>query len=106
MIKEFIEDHLECDREMIENQAGFTSGGRVEDNLYLLNYCVQDSYDKKKPLFVTAIDYAKASDSVKRSKLIEVKKKYRIHPDKIDSVAPIYRKDSTRIKLNSSTEKP
>ena len=46
MIKEFIEDHLGCNRQMMENQAGFTSEGRVEDNLHLLSYCVQDSYDK------------------------------------------------------------
>ena len=104
MIRDKIEEHLRINNEMMEVQAGFTAGGRVEDNLFILNYCVHESYSKKKPLFVTAVDYAKAFDSIKREKLIEVMKMYRIHPDIINSVTAIYGADYTKIKLNNDTE--
>ena len=65
--------------------------------------CVEESY-KKKSLFVTAIDFAKAFDSVKRTKLIEMLKKYKVHPNIINSIVEIYREDSTKIKLNKNTE--
>ena len=104
MIREKIENHLKMNKEQMEIQAGFTSGGQVEDNLLLLNYCVEETYQKKKTLYVTAIDYKKAFDSVRRSKLIEVMKKYKIHPDIISSVVSIYEGDSTIIKLNSRNE--
>ena len=51
----------------------------MENNLLLLNYSVEESYQKKKALLVTAVDYAKVFDSVKRCKLIEVMKN-KIHP--------------------------
>ena len=104
MIREKTEEHLKTNKELMEIQAGFTSGGRVEDNLFLLNYCVAETFAKKKTLFVTAIDYAKAFDSVKRSRLIEVMKKYKIHPDIINSVTAVYTEDNTRIKLNEDTD--
>ena len=50
------------------------------------------------------MDYAKAFDSIKREKKIEVMKIYRIHPDIIDSVTAIYRADYTKIKLYNDTE--
>ena len=104
MIREKTEEHLKTNKELMEIQAGFTSGGRVEDNLFLLNYCVAETFAKKKTLFVTGIDYAKAFDSVKRSRLVEVMKKYKIHPDIINSVTAVYREDNTRIKLNEDTD--
>ena len=89
---------------LMENQAGFTKGGKVEDNLFLLSHCIEETFQKKKVLYVTAIDYAKAFDSVRRSKMIELMKKYKIHPNIISSIVNIYREDSTRMQLNSSTE--
>ena len=71
MVKEEIEYHLKINNKVLETQAGFTKGGCVED-LFLLNHCVEESYKKKKSLFVTAIDFSKAFDSVKRTKLIEM----------------------------------
>lgn len=104
MIKNKIEQHLRENNEIMEIQAGFTRSGRVEDNLFLLNYCVEESYCKKKPLYVTAIDYSKAFDSVKRSKLVDAMMKYKIHPSIISSVVSIYSDDYTRIKLNGEIE--
>ena len=88
---------------MVETQAGFTKGGRIEDNLFLLNYCVETSYKKKSPLFVTSIDYSKAFDSIKRGRMIEALMMYRVHPMVIEIITNIYQDDSTIINLNDST---
>ena len=104
VIKEKVENHLEENDEMLETQAGFTRGGRVEDNLFLLSYCVEESYrKKKKTLFVVAVDYSKAFDSVKRGKMIQALKDYKIDPKVIESVASIYTGDVTQIRLNEDT---
>ena len=103
VIKEKIEAHLNENNEMLETQAGFTKGGRVEDNLFLLSYCVDETYRMKKPLYVIAIDYSKAFDSVNRGKMIQALKDYKIDPNVIDSVAKIYTGDITRIRLNEDT---
>ena len=60
LIKNEIEDHLERNGEMKENQAGFTEGGRVEDNLFIMQYCVEETYKLKKSLIVIAIDFKKS----------------------------------------------
>ena len=104
ILKDKIERHLKDNDEMLEVQAGFTSGGKVEDNLFILRYCVEDSFRRKKPLFLTAIDYKKAFDSVDRAEMVEAMKLYKIDPKIIDATAQIYQGDSTTIKLNDRTE--
>ena len=103
ILKEYLEQYLLRTEGIIETQAGFTRGGRIEDNLLILQYCVEDCYKTKKPLIVVSIDYSKAFDSIDRAKMIEVLMKYRVHPRMIDSVAAIYTGDSTTICLNSRT---
>ena len=104
LIKDEIEDHLRRADAIIETQAGFTKGGRIEDNLFILNYCVEASFKKKTPLFVASIDYnSKAFDSIKRSRMIEALMMYRVHPLVIEVIANIYQGDSTIINLNNNT---
>ena len=55
----------------------------------------------KKPVYVIAIDLSKAFDSIKRDTLIQVLKKYRIHPKIIDIIAHIYEKDKTQVYFNN-----
>ncbi|XP_068250211.1 uncharacterized protein [Palaemon carinicauda] len=68
LMKDEIEEHLERNMEMKETQAGFTKGGRVEDNIFILQYCVEESYKRKESLIVISIDFKKAYDSIKRKK--------------------------------------
>ena len=104
IVKEEIEEHLRMNGEDNECQAGFTKGARIEDNLYILQYCVEESFKKKKALIVTSIDFKKAFDSVKRDVLIEVMKKYKINPKIMDTIANIYRGDKTNIDLGEGLE--
>ena len=69
LVKDQIMEHIRQADEQSEFQSGFTGGRRLEDkldNLFILRYCIEGSYKRGKPLFVIAIDFAKAFDSVNR----------------------------------------
>ena len=48
------------------------------------------------------IDFSKAFDSIKSGILIQVLKKYSIHPKIIDIIAHIYEKDKTQVYFNNT----
>lgn len=104
LIKEEIEEHLKETLAMEESQAGFTEGGRIEDNIFLLQYCVEESYKNKKELIVASIDFKKAFDSIKRESLIEILKEYKVHHKIISTVADIYVGDKTVIDLGDELQ--
>ena len=66
-----IDNHIIDNNEHIETQAGFTKGSQIEDNLFILQYCIEKTYKRRKPLIVTCIDYTKAYDSIKRESILE-----------------------------------
>ena len=101
IVKNKIEEHMHEIRQQSELQAGFTKRRRIVDNLFILQYCIHESFNKKNPLFLVSIDFAKAFDSIKRDKLIELLMKYKIHPHIIDVIVQIYSKDVTNIFFNS-----
>lgn len=51
-----IEDHLKKKEEIQKIQAGFTTGARTEDNIFILQYCIEQSYREKNILVITFID--------------------------------------------------
>ena len=63
LVKDKIVEHIRQAEEQRKFQSGFTRGRRLEDNLFILRYCIEESYRRGKPLFVMAIDFAKAFDS-------------------------------------------
>ena len=101
IIKEEIEQHLKNIKEDNEVQAGFKKGGRIEDNLLTLRYCVKDAYKNRRQLIVTAIDFRKAYDSVKREELIKAMLDFKINEKVIDVVSEIYTDD--RVELTKGT---
>lgn len=60
VINNKIENHIARNRCSLDTQAGFTAGSRTEDNLLTLQYCVLSSFEQRKPLIVTAIDFTRA----------------------------------------------
>ena len=50
----------------IDGQAGFTKGGNILDNHFILRECVEETYRKKEQMVAIAIDSKKAYDSIKR----------------------------------------
>ena len=43
LMKDEIEEHMKENMIIEESQAGFTEGGRIEDNIFVLQYCVEES---------------------------------------------------------------
>ena len=58
----------------IENfeQAGFTKGGNILDNLFIIRECVEETYRKKEQMVAIAIDFKKAYDSMKRETMVQI----------------------------------
>ena len=98
-----IEEHIEENNCGKENQAGFTTGGRIENNLLILKYCVEKSFKIKKPLIVISIDFSKAFDSIKRDFLIKTLIDYRINEKVIETITKLYTEDTTKIKIDEAS---
>ena len=105
LIKNQIEEHLTENNLVKYNQTGFTKGGRMEDNLFILQHLVGKSFKREKPLIVISIDFSKAYDSIDRKKMIETMIRYKIHPNIIDIVAKIYQDDFTNIIVGDHEER-
>ena len=103
-VRNKIEDHLRQNKEIKENQSGFTKKGRIENNLFILKYCIDNAFKFKKSLIVISIDFQKAYDSIKREKLISILKDYKINSDIINVISKIYEGDRTTINKGHKTE--
>ena len=85
-------------------QAGFTKGGNILDNLFILGECVEEAYRKIEQMVAIAIDFKKAYDSIKRETMVQILKELRIYSKIIDFIVRIYREDSTKIQLEKNKE--
>jgi hypothetical protein len=102
MMRDSIVEHLVKNNRMNEYQSGFTCGRRLEDNLFMLNYCVEDSVRRKKEIYMAAIDYSKAFDSIDRKALIATMKKYECDRMCIEVVSRLYMGDTTEVFVGNS----
>lgn len=100
MIKDKITTHLLRNEIFSVYQAGFTKNRRIEDNIFILRYCIAESKKNRKPLYIAAIDFAKAFDSIKRENIIYALKKYKCNPQVIDILAALYVDDNTNVIYN------
>lgn len=96
-VKDKIEEHLKINDVIKETQNGFTEKGRMENNLMLLRYCIEKSDKLSRPLYVIAIDFSKAYDSVDRGALLKVMMDYKVHENILDVIKEIYTNDNTNI---------
>ena len=83
---------------------GFTKGGRIEYNHFILQYIVERANRTRSQLIFIALDFKKAFDSIDRSKMIEVLIRYKVHPNMIDIIARIYNEDRTVLTLGDIEE--
>ena len=78
-------------------QSGYMKGRRLEENLFILSQIVEECYAEKKQLYVIAIDFRKAFDSVDREALVKVLMHFQCDPRLIDAVVNLYQGDKTVI---------
>ena len=97
-----IENHVAENKIEKFEQAGFTKGGNILDNLFILRECVEETYWKKEQMVAIAIDFKKAYHSIKRETMVQILKELRIDSKIIDFIVRIYREDSTMIQLEKN----
>ena len=78
-------------------QSGFMSGRRLEENTFILSQVVEECYQGRNELWVVAVDFSKAFDSVERGALVRALMKFGCEPRLIDVVVKLYERDKTRI---------
>ena len=94
-----IDKHILDNNMQMETQAGFTKGSQIEDTLFILQYCIEQNFRRRKPLVVTCIEYSKVNDSIRRGTFVETLMHYRVHPKIIDTIVNIYRNDHTDVHI-------
>ena len=81
-----------------ELQIGSNKDRRVSDNLFILNHCNEKSFKDKSQLYVIAINFYTAFDSIKRAKMIKIFKNLKINSNQIEIISYVYSEDKTDIK--------
>ena len=61
-----IEKHIAENKIGKFEQAGFTKGGNILDNLFILRECVEETYRKKEQIVAIAIDLKKLTTQQKK----------------------------------------
>ena len=77
-------------------QTGAKIERRVTENIYIIQYLIQKTFKRKKQLFISSIDFAKAFDSIDRFQLLNILQGYKIHAKIINIIADTYSYDITR----------
>ena len=71
----------------------------MEDNLFVVEYCIENSNWRRQELVIIAVNFEKSLDPVDRRAIIKAMKKYKSDPLVIEVMAKIYVKDCTDIYL-------
>ena len=108
-VRDRVEEHLKQNGMVKDNQIGFTRGGRLEYNLFILQYLVEKTFEIDSAyynrLVVVALDFRKAYDSIDRGRLLEALVRYKINPGLIDLVARVYSGDEVVIRWGDREER-
>lgn len=100
LVKDTLENHISFNDMSKENQAGFTKGGRVPDNLFILKELIEYGYRNNLPTVIIAVDFKKAYDSIIRGRIIEILKDYWVQKELLDFIEEIYKGDYAKIKIS------
>jgi len=66
----------------------------------VLKYCIEQCYREKRKLYIIAIDFEKAFDSIERVALVKALKRYGVSREIIDVVVDMYGDDRTKVFRN------
>ena len=69
----------------------------MEENLFVVIYCIEETYRFGRELVVVLIDFEKTFDSAERVSLVRALKYYMCDPRLIEVVIDIYMGDTTEI---------
>ena len=99
VVRLHIEEHIKKNELEKDTQGGFTEKARMENNLFILRYCIEKTLKRKEPLIIIAIDFQKAYDSIKRVEIIKMLMENKISPKIIEILATLYKEDKTTMEI-------
>ena len=103
MVREIIDKWTEDSGMLGEIQSGFRRGRRTEDNLFMLDRCIEMVKGSKEEIFVAFLDMEKAYDRVNRKKLFEVMRCYGVHEKLVRLIERIYDGSMVKFELEKVT---
>ena len=89
--------HLDRNGLISDYQVGFTEIRRLEENLFIVRYCIEETYMLERELVVIAIDVEKTFDSVGRLALVIALKFYKCEQRLIYVIVDLYIGDRTEV---------
>ena len=99
-VRDEIEDHLSRNGMVKDCQVGFTRGGRLEYNLFILQYLVERTYGIRrnyyKRLIIMALDFRKAFDTVWHEGIFQKLIQVNVTGNFLDTLKDMYQKTSVQ----------
>ena len=80
-----------------EEQCGFRKGRSCIDAIFTIKQIMEKRIEYNLPLYLLFLDYVKAYDRVKRTKLWSILEEYKVPSNLINAVKSLY--DQTEIKI-------
>lgn len=84
VVRLYIKDHIKKNELEKDVQGGFTEKAKMENNLFVLRYCVEKSLKIRKPLFAVANDFEKVYDRIRREEIINILMNNKTSPKAIE----------------------
>ena len=93
---------MKIDREIAEAQAGFRKESGTREAIFDLKILAEKYIEMQKEIYACFIDYSKAFDSVKHTKMIEAMQKTDMDENDIALVSHLYWEQKTRIRIDGA----
>ena len=97
VLRDQIEEQIDRNGMRRDEQIGFTQGGMIADNLFVLQECVHETYRRRGQLVLVAVDFRKAYDSIRREEVLELLEEYRVEARVTELFRKVYCEDRTRL---------
>ena len=78
------------DEKLRKEQAGFRSGRRTSDQIFILRNIIEQSVEWQAPLYLNFLDFEKAFDSIHRDTLWKIMGQYRVPQKLITIISRLY----------------
>ena len=82
-------EHLDKNGLISDFKEGFVGGRRLQKNLFIVRYCIEEMYRKEREFVEVAIDIEKAFDSVEIVALVKALQFYKCEPKMIDVIVDL-----------------
>lgn len=93
--------YSKCEATISKNQFGFRNGFGTREALFSIQVLIQNCKDVQKDIFICFVDYEKAFDKVRHSKLIEILQKLDINQKDLRCIQKLYWEQKAVIRVGT-----